>query len=86
MRSVQELAQTKPGCIRTKDDSGRLPLHWAVSKGHTELAAWFLDQTKEADTPDESCWTPLIIAASAGHGDLLKLLLDNGADLNRTTD
>jgi len=86
IKSVQELSATKPGCVKTKDDSGRLPLHWAVSKGHTELAAWLLDQTKEADVADESGWTPLIIAASAGHSDLLRLLLDNGTDLNRTTD
>ena len=84
--AVQELAMTKPGCLKTKDDSGRLPLHWAASKGHTELAAWLIDQTKDADTPDESGWTPLIIAASAGHAELLKLLLDNGAEVNRTTD
>jgi len=84
--SVKEMVMSKPVCIKTKDDSGRLPLHWAVSKGHTELSAWLLDQTKEADVPDESGWTPLIIAASAGHQELAALLLDNGADINRTTD
>ena len=46
IKSVQELSATKPGCVKTKDDSGRLPLHWAVSKGHTELAAWL-----------PGCWT-----------------------------
>ena len=55
-------------------------------KATQELVAWFLDQTKEAGTPDESGWTPLIIAASAGHSDLLKLLLDKGAEVNRTTE
>lgn len=86
LASVQELEMAKPGCIKTKDDSGRLPLHWAVSKGHTELAAWLIDQTKDCDSPDESGWSPLIIAASAGHADLMKLLLDNGAGVNRTTE
>merc|ERR1711915_143659 len=86
LKSIQEWTQSKPDVIKSKDDSGRIPLHWAVSKGHIELAAWLLDQTKEADVPDESGWTPLIIAASAGHTDLLKLLLSNNVDVNRTTD
>ena len=39
IRSVQELAQSMPGCIQTKDNNGRLPLHWAVSKGHTRVGS-----------------------------------------------
>ena len=59
----------------------------AYSRGHTELAGHLLDQVGKAavDSPDDDGWTPLIIAASAGHAQLVTMLLDNGADVNKTT-
>ena len=32
LQAVQQAAQVSPGCLGKTDDSGRLPLHWAVSK------------------------------------------------------
>ena len=70
-------------------DSEGMPctLHWAVPRGHTELAGHLLDQVGKAavDVADDDGWTPLIIAASAGHSQLVNMLLDNGADVNKTT-
>ena len=78
---LQLLVRAKPALLRQRDDSGREALHWAVSRGHAELAAGLLDQAGRAavDSPDDDGWTPLIIAASAGHSELVALLLGAAA-------
>merc|ERR1719348_517207 len=73
--------------LRAKDDSGREALHWAVSRGHIELAGKLFDQVGKGavDMADDDGWTPLIIAASAGHNQLVEMLLANGANVNVKT-
>ena len=43
---VQATVETNPKIVTSKDDSGRVPLHWAVSRGHIDLSGWLLDLTK----------------------------------------
>ena len=38
--AIADLLDTKPELVASKDESGRVPLHWAVSRGHTDLASW----------------------------------------------
>jgi len=85
--ALENLVREKPTLLRSKDDSGREAFHWAVSRGHAELAGKLFDQVGKAavDTADDDGWTPLIIAASAGHNQLVEMLLDNGANVNATT-
>ena len=44
--AIEELLESKPDIVTSRDESGRLALHWAVSGGHTDLAAWLLDRNK----------------------------------------
>ena len=57
-------------------------------QGHTELACWLLGQVKDCspDVVDDSGWSGLVIAASAGHTELVRLLLEAGAEINHRTD
>ena len=43
---IQELLETKPDILASLDESGRVALHWAVSRGHTDLASWLLERNK----------------------------------------
>ena len=43
---IQDLLETKPDILTRVDESGRLALHWAVSRGHTDLASWLLERNK----------------------------------------
>jgi len=85
MQAVVGEIRQKPELVNKVDDSGRLPLHWACSKGHLELVKWLLDQSKTPNAKDDSDWTPLIISASAGHTDIVKVLLEHGADVHAVT-
>ena len=70
--AIADLLDTKPELVKRKDESGRIPLHWAVSRGHTDLAAWLLDKNRDVEAEDEAGWTPLIIASSAGHETIVR--------------
>jgi len=86
MEAVINRIKIKPELIKSVDSSGRIPLHWAVSKGHKELVSWLLSQHNDVNPKDDSNWTPLIIAASGGHTEIVRMLLDAGADACAQTD
>lgn len=44
-----------------------------------------IDQGSPVDPTDDTNSSPLMLAASAGREDVVKLLLDKGADVNRKT-
>ena len=44
--AIQSAVELKPEVVRSKDDGGRVPLHWAVSRGHIDMSGWLLDLTK----------------------------------------
>jgi 26S proteasome non-ATPase regulatory subunit 10 len=80
-------SQANPKLASQRDDDERLPIHWAVSYGHLDVAL-LLAQKKEfdPDVQDSSGWTPLMIAVSLKEGDdLVNLLLNKGADINQTS-
>jgi 26S proteasome non-ATPase regulatory subunit 10 len=86
LEAVSKRIKLKPDLITSTDSSGRVPLHWAASKGHKDLVSWLLSQNKDANPTDDSNWTPLIIAASAGHTEVVKQLLECGANPAAVTD
>ncbi|XP_076072927.1 uncharacterized protein LOC143044720 isoform X1 [Mytilus galloprovincialis] len=66
----------------TKDETNRMPLHWAISGGHTEIVEFLIKQGVPVDARDETGWTPLMIAASAGRYQIILMLIRNGAQVN----
>ncbi|CAG8980057.1 hypothetical protein HYALB_00009266 [Hymenoscyphus albidus] len=82
---VESLLNANPKLAHQKDDDERLPIHWAVSYGHLDIAI-LLSGVKnfDPDVQDGSGWTPLMIAVSLKEKaeELTTLFLQKGADVN----
>ena len=59
---------------------GWTALHYAASKGHTDMIRLLLDQQAYLDAESPNRTTPLMMAARYGTGKTVKLLLEEGAD------
>lgn len=74
--------------VNTQDEQGETPLHISARFGHVKCAKAILDATKDApihlDLPEKTFgWTALFVACVDGHHDMVKLLVEAGADLSR---
>ncbi|KAK6594171.1 hypothetical protein ACHAPC_010015 [Botrytis cinerea] len=81
---VESLLNANPKLAFLKDDDERLPIHWAISYGHLDIAI-LLSNVKnfDPDVQDGSGWTPLMIAVSLKEGDdIVNLLLKKEAEVN----
>jgi uncharacterized protein len=75
---VKTLVQTKKAQV---DHIGWTPLHYASSRGHLEVAQFLLANGAIVDSMSPGNTTPLMMAVQSGNEQLIKLLLDKGADL-----
>lgn len=57
------------------------PLHWAVRRGQVENVRNLIRQG-DLESPDFQGRTPLHIAVLSGHDAIVRILLENGADVN----
>ena len=57
------------------------PLHYACAKGHLEVAEFLVANGSLVDSTSLNGTTPLMMAVQSGNEELIKLLLDKGADL-----
>ena len=60
---------------------GWTPLHYACSKGNLEVAQFLVTNGALVDSPSPGNTTPLMMAVQSGNEQLIKLLLDKGADI-----
>lgn len=58
----------------------------AIIRGNTERVKQYLNSGFKADTPLKSSWTGLMYAANSANSNMVKLLLDSGANPNFNTD
>ncbi|TGZ83400.1 ankyrin [Ascodesmis nigricans] len=81
---VESLLSTNPKLANELDSDDRLPIHWACSFNHLDIATLLTQQPKfDVDVQDGMGWTPLMIACSVKEGEkLVELLLSRGADVN----
>ena len=63
------------------DHIGWTPLHYAASKGQLEVAQFLITSGALVDSLSLGGTTPLMMAVQSGNEYLVKLLLDNGANL-----
>ncbi|TVY27355.1 Ankyrin repeat-containing protein [Lachnellula hyalina] len=84
---VESLLNANPKLVDRKDDDERLPIHWATSYNHLDIAILLsAGKNFDPDVQDGSGWTPLMIAVSLKDGEeLVKLFLRKGADVNAKT-
>jgi hypothetical protein len=80
-----DLAKAKDAIARGGDVNGAgkgglKPLHFAATKGNTDLAALLLDRGAKVDAPDDLGMTPLHAAAFEGRKGTAELLLHRGAN------
>ena len=61
--------------------SGWTPLHYACTTGKLSVAEFLISKGAKVNALSPSETTPLMMAVSSGNDLLIKLLLDNGADL-----
>lgn len=74
--------------INYQDEQGETALHVAARFGHEKCAKLLLDGTQDQRADTEIAektfgWTPIFIASVDGHLQIVKLLIDAGADLER---
>ena len=63
------------------DHIGWNPLHYACAKGHLEVAQFLVANGAIVDSLSAGNTTPLMMAVQSGNEQLVKFLLDKGADL-----
>ncbi|QWE07603.1 ankyrin repeat domain-containing protein [Polynucleobacter sp. JS-JIR-5-A7] len=63
------------------DHIGWTPLHYACAKGQLNVAQFLIANGAMIDSRAPNGTTPLMMATQAGNEELIKLLLDKGADL-----
>ena len=61
--------------------SGWTPLHYACTNGHLDIALFLLDKGAAVDAPSPNETTSIMMAIRAGNIQLVRLLLDRGADI-----
>ena len=82
---VNALLNDNPFLVFSKDGTGETPLHWAIERGHKDVAELLLARKAEINAKDGFGGTPLHTAAARGYMDLAALLLANKADVNAET-
>lgn len=62
--------------------TGWTALHYAATSGYDDIVKYLIDHAAYIDAESPNATTPLMMAAMGGHITTVKLLLDEGADMN----
>lgn len=85
MASIEgELSLVETLVLKNKADvnkTGWTPLHYACTTGKLSVAEFLVAKGAKVNALSQSETTPLMMAVSSGNDQLIKFLLDNGADL-----
>lgn len=72
--------RAKPDSVKEKDSQGKLPLQRAVGMGQRSIVEKLLGAGADVNGVGQYGWTPLHEAAFWGRPDMVRLLLDRGAN------
>lgn len=71
--------------LDSKDNGGSGCLHWAVDGNKPDCIQWLLDKGIQVDVEDDFGCSPLLrLASMNGNVEVAKILIENGADVNKT--
>ncbi|KAI8528536.1 hypothetical protein RHMOL_Rhmol12G0156100 [Rhododendron molle] len=68
--------------VNLKNDGGRTALHYAASKGNSELCELLIEEGAEIDATDRAGQTPLMNAVICENKEVALLLIRHGADVD----
>ncbi|OLL22391.1 26S proteasome non-ATPase regulatory subunit 10 [Neolecta irregularis DAH-3] len=86
VRLVRSTVSSDPKKINDLDEDSRTALHWACSTSNYEIVEILTGYDEcGVDIKDGAGWTALMIAASVGNDDILKRLIEKGANVNETS-
>lgn len=77
LQRVKELLEADRSLISNRDDSGKTPLHWAVSGGQEDVAMLLIQQFADVNARDDDGETPLFLAAQMGRTRMITLLMES---------
>ncbi len=81
LNSVKKLIEDGVVDINICDWANNTLLHTACANGHLEVAKYLLGKNVNVDSENNGGETPLILACETKNEDLIKLLIDNGANV-----
>jgi len=79
---VERLLAAHPQDLNAKGGAYGAPLNAALGKGHLDIALLLLDCGADGENRGKLGQTGLYIASSNGYADVMRSLIDRGADLN----
>ena len=65
-----------------ESNRGQNALMWATAEGYTQLVELLLNHDAEVNARSNNGFTPLLFAARQAHADIVKILLDAGANVD----
>lgn len=82
LERIKALVKSDPELIRSKDEEGDTPLHYAAFAGRLDLTAFLLENGADVNACDEDLLTPLHAAAMNGHVSVAERLLAANASVS----
>lgn len=84
LEAIQQFIRDSPSCITERDSSlyggGYSPLHYAAYAGHGDVCALLVQHGARINERNDAGATALFLAAQQGHHDIVRDLLNAGAD------
>lgn len=87
------LALMWAGAVQYPNSDGEFPIHQAAARGHSAVAFLLSLEGDDEDLanmpmnmPDKWALTPLHVAAASNHDEVIRVLVENGADYNAKND
>ncbi len=80
VQAVKFFAKSGASVVNQKNVGGASALHIAARRGNSEICEILIENGADIDSSDNEGWTPLMRATLAKKPDLVRMLIDQGAD------